>query len=253
MAHVLVSFTTEDGVSEWSPFELIDNGWLQLEFLHLVGLSDNIAELTCVTNLWLNGNCFQSVPPGVLAMTQLTFLNSTSNRLASLPPAIGQLTALEELFLERNCLVSLPRTVGLLRQLTKLTLGFNDLTSLPAELGELGSLQLLRVEHNKLHWLPRALDRLPAATTIVLNGNPLPLDVGKPHGSDDSRSKLPELFAATTSLLMIREPVADALVGLADLELPALVALEIVDAAFPNSVAMHKKWDLIVAVKHFRK
>ncbi|MBT9557297.1 MAG: hypothetical protein IV100_14755 [Myxococcales bacterium] len=29
--------------------------------------------------------------------------------------------------------------------------------------------------------------------------------------------------------------------------------VEILDVAFPNSIPMHKKWDLVVAVKHFHQ
>jgi len=50
---------------------------------------------------------------------------------------------------------------------------------------------------------------------------------------------------------MIRDEAATLAIGLQDLELPALVTLEIIDAAFPNAIPMHKKWDLVVAVKHF--
>ena len=90
-------------------------------------------------------------------------------------------------------------------------------------------------------------------TPSQLNGNPLPIEVGGLFGFDDSRSKLPELFAATTALAMIREEATTMAIGLQDLELPALVTLEIIDAAFPNSIAMHRKWDLVVAVKHFHQ
>lgn len=63
---------------------------------------------------------------------------------------------------------------------------------------------------------------------------------------------MPELIAATTSLLMIRERATDALIGLADLDLPALLSVDILDALFPNSIPLHKKWDLVVAVRHFK-
>ena len=64
---------------------------------------------------------------------------------------------------------------------------------------------------------------------------------------------LPALFAATTTLAMIREEATTVAIGLADLELPALVTLEILDAAWDNAIPMHKKWDLVVAVKHFHQ
>jgi len=61
------------------------------------------------------------------------------------------------------------------------------------------------------------------------------------------------IFNETRHVLgVIREAATIICVGLQDLELPALVTLEIIDAAFPNSIPMHKKWDLVTAVKHFR-
>ncbi len=88
-----------------------------------------------------------------------------------------------------------------------------------------------------------------------LSGNPLPIDVGPADRYTNARSKLPELFAATTwpSLLMIREQATDALVGLADFDLPALLSVEILDALFPNAIPMHKKWNLVVAIKHWHQ
>ncbi len=88
-----------------------------------------------------------------------------------------------------------------------------------------------------------------------LNGNPLPIDVGFRQGMRNSRSKLPQLLAATTwpELDGIREPAFDALVGLADLDLPALLSVEILDELFLNTIPMHKKWDLVVVVKHWHQ
>ena len=61
------------------------------------------------------------------------------------------------------------------------------------------------------------------------------------------------MCAKSTSLRTIRDEAATLAIGLQDLELPALVTLEIVDAAFTNSIPMHKKWALITAVKHFHQ
>jgi hypothetical protein len=82
-----------------------------------------------------------------------------------------------------------------------------------------------------------------------LVNNPLPVDIG--GFDDDSRARLPELFAATSHLGMIRPRATEICVALQELGLPALLTLEILDAAFPNSIRMAAKWDLIVAVKHF--
>lgn len=52
---------------------------------------------------------------------------------------------------------------------------------------------------------------------------------------------------------MLREPATEMLIGLAELDLPALLQVELIDAAFPNAVRMHAKWQLAVAVKHFHE
>ncbi len=88
-----------------------------------------------------------------------------------------------------------------------------------------------------------------------LNGNPLPIDVGPANRFTNSRSKLPELFDVTTwpSLDGIRERATDVLVALQSYFLPALQLVEILDALFENSIPMHKKWELVVAVKHWHQ
>jgi hypothetical protein len=50
---------------------------------------------------------------------------------------------------------------------------------------------------------------------------------------------------------MIRPRATEICIGLQHLRLPALVTLKILDAAFPNSIRMAAKWNLITTVKHF--
>jgi hypothetical protein len=52
---------------------------------------------------------------------------------------------------------------------------------------------------------------------------------------------------------MIRERATEICVALQELELPALITLEIIDAVFPNSesIIMYKEWQMACAVKHF--
>jgi len=69
----------------------------------------------------------------------------------------------------------------------------------------------------------------------------------------DARGQLLQIFAATTELAMMRDEATALCVGLADLDLPALVQVEILDAAFANAIPMHRKWDLVVAIKHWHQ
>ena len=66
---------------------------------------------------------------------------------------------------------------------------------------------------------------------------------------------MPRLFAATTWLSLdgIRERATDVLVALQSYFLPALQLVEILDALFPNTIPLHKKWDRVVTVKHWHQ
>ncbi len=160
------------------------------------------------------------------------------NQLVALPASVGQLTKLTKLSVRRT---------WPLRRLTACQLFSNRLTSLCNELSSLQQLSFLWLHANALRWLPLSLVALPTTTSVFLDDNPLALQV-----RGDARQLLPEILASTTSLHMIRDDATTLAIGLQDLELPALVTLEIIDAAFPNSIPMHLKWKLVVAVKHAR-
>jgi hypothetical protein len=54
-----------------------------------------------------------------------------------------------------------------------------------------------------------------------------------------------------SQMYVIRDRAATICMAMQDLELPALITLELLDAAFPNDIPMHKKWQLVTAAKHF--
>jgi hypothetical protein len=83
-----------------------------------------------------------------------------------------------------------------------------------------------------------------------LENNLLPLSFGE---EENTRPRLLELFAATTHIGVIRERAATICFALQDLELPAPLTLEILDALCPNSIRMWAKWELITMVKHFHQ
>jgi hypothetical protein len=149
-----------------------------------------------------------------------------------------------------NQLSSLPREIGRLQSLQELALNGNRLRAVPAELGRLRALKNLWLHGNLLQWLPVELECSPA-TQIRASNNPLALTFS---AFENVRPRLEELFAATTHIGMIRERATEICIGLQDLELPAFVTLQIVDeAVHENSIRMWAKWELITAVKHFRK
>ena len=74
------------------------------------------------------------------------------------------------------------------------------------------------------------------------------------ENAEECARRVDEIIAATTHIGMIRERATEICIGLQDLELPAFVTLQIIDAAVhENSIRMWAKWELITAVKHFRQ
>jgi hypothetical protein len=71
--------------------------------------------------------------------------------------------------------------------------------------------------------------------------------------AEQSARRVNEIIVATTHIGTIRERATEICIALQDLELPAFVTLQIIDAAVhENSIRMWAKWELITAVKHFR-
>jgi hypothetical protein len=164
---------------------------------------------------------------------------------------------------ENNALECVPPELADLQALERL-----DVRPFERCSSRLTALPLLQLPSNQLSWLPFDLERLPAATVVwvmslsfdtrCLNSlflrqvhyNPLPLSFTE---FEDVRPRLNELFAATTHIGMIRARAATICFAMQDLELPAPLTLEILDALMPNSIRMWAKWELITAVKHFHQ
>jgi hypothetical protein len=93
---------------------------------------------------------------------------------------------------------------------------------------------------------------------LQLHGNQLQTIVGLPFAltvgcAEQCARRVNEIIAVTTHIGAIRERATEICIGLQDLELPAFVTLQIIDAAVhENSIRMWAKWELITAVKHFR-
>jgi hypothetical protein len=83
-----------------------------------------------------------------------------------------------------------------------------------------------------------------------LSGNPLALSF---YGLENARPCFLELFSLTAHIGMIRERAANICFAMQDLELPAPLTLEIIDADCPNSIRMWAKWELITTIKHFHQ
>ena len=120
----------------------------------------------------------------------------------SIPPQIGRLGSLRLLHASDNRLASLPREIGQLTACVDLSLDDNGLTELPAELACLSALGRLSLRNNPLAFLPQELGALSPRAAMMLSGTLLPCDVRDFWAN--LRCMLPEIFAATTALGMIR-------------------------------------------------
>lgn len=112
-------------------------------------------------------------PAVLLALTRLTHLRLSGNRIAAVPPGVAALGALEELALDANALAALPDELGSLRRLRTLVLRGNALAALPETVGGLGALVSLSVSSNALRRLPRALGECAALESLTANSNAL--------------------------------------------------------------------------------
>jgi Leucine-rich repeat (LRR) protein len=212
------------------------------ELSDLTQLDPNLKKLIAHTN------CFVHVPLSVFTLTRLDVLNLFFNRISSIAPDIGRLTTLTELGLGRNRLTRLPREIGRLKALRVLELSANALECVPKELADLQQLEGLQFDSNLLRWLPIELARLPTSTFVALCDNVLSTSF---YPGENARLRFVELFCATTHIGMIRERATTVCIALQDLELPAPLTLEIIDALLPNNIRMWAKWELITVVKHF--
>jgi hypothetical protein len=81
-----------------------------------------------------------------------------------------------------------------------------------------------------------------------LEDNPLALTFRR---GENARPRLLEVFSETTHIGMIRKRAATICFAMQDLELPAPLTLEIIDALLPNNIRMWAKWEIITTIKHF--
>lgn len=220
--------------------------------LHLVGcgitsISSSLTRLTLLQDLHLSHNKMATVPLSVVSLTALRTLELSHNLLETLDDSLNSLVLLEQLYVNNNRLTSLSLALPSLRNFDASS---NFFSLLPRQLATMlpALVHVSFRQCERLHWLPRELASLRpclfADARLV------------PQGHSEHAPLLPEhiiqLSEQTPHFGPIRQLAADIAIGLADLELPALVTLEIVDAALPNCVKMAAKWDLVVLVKHWR-
>ncbi|HYH56997.1 MAG TPA: leucine-rich repeat domain-containing protein, partial [Anseongella sp.] len=159
---------------------------LQLKRLDLymngvTALPAGIGKLTNLTYLDLTTNDLRGdVLPRITGLTQLQYLSFGNNELTGkIPPGLGNLTSLQVLNLSQNSLSGqLPGTLGNLTALTTLNLRYNAFTGpVPVSLSQLTALTSLNLSFNRLEELPNMT--FPATLALDVSSNKLDLyDLG---------------------------------------------------------------------------
>ncbi|WP_372371453.1 leucine-rich repeat domain-containing protein [Candidatus Uabimicrobium sp. HlEnr_7] len=95
-------------------------------------------------------NFLQQLPPEIAQLTFLKELILDGNQLITLPKEIGKLTSLVKLCLSNNQLENIPPEIGNLQNLQYLYLANNKLTSIPQQISKLTSLKHLSISINPI-------------------------------------------------------------------------------------------------------
>ncbi|CAM9220260.1 unnamed protein product [Ectocarpus sp. 4 AP-2014] len=127
---------------------------LSLKSCKLRRLDDDVAELGCLKELYLETNLILNLPETFTRLRMLEILDAKKNRLQDCPEAIGSLSLLKRLELDGNRLEVLPPSLSQLTQLEVLTLSSNHVYQLPNEIVGLAKLKTLDVNGNMLTHLP---------------------------------------------------------------------------------------------------
>ena len=152
------------------------------EIVHaLVQVPTGLSMLTNLEFLDLSSNAFANLNTDFSAMTRLRTLKIHNHLRVEntrqpaivmvLSDTITTLRSLTELDLMHSTLQALPEALGQLHNLTKLEVSNCGLSQLPASITQLSQLQTLTLARNLLQVLPADLGRLQNLTCMDLYGN----------------------------------------------------------------------------------
>ncbi|XP_062502843.1 leucine-rich repeat-containing protein 40-like [Corticium candelabrum] len=143
---------------------------LNLSNNRLTGLPDDLSNLCCVEELFLQYNCLMKLPESIGCMTRLYELDVKNNRLVALPASIGNLTCLAILNTTNNVLTSVPPSLGRVIKLQELCLHSNRLKDLPENVCKLKDLESLYLGENRLECLPFKIGHFRQMTEMDVSG-----------------------------------------------------------------------------------
>lgn len=157
------------------------NGYfLDLSHLNLSAvITGGLRQAHHLRGLHLSFNKLSLLPePDLGCLTNLCFLDLSSNQLTALPAALSSLSCLIELKASRNLLTSLPASLpACLPKLESLDLAHNRLEGLPNTLAAMTALTALHLDGNPLFTVPFEVSRLKFLRHLTLEGCPLIDDV----------------------------------------------------------------------------
>lgn len=134
-------------------------------------LDPSIANLTQLSDLWLDNNELTSIPASIGNLNNLTYLSLNNNLLTSMPDEVGNLTNLETLGVQSNRLASIPSSLGDLTSLSTLSFYDNQINAIPDELWTLTELTILSLSTNHIRAISPAIGDLTNLTFLDLGGN----------------------------------------------------------------------------------
>ena len=155
---------------------------LNLSFLYLVELPEELKALYWLEVLKVAGNDLKKLPEWIGNFTELKELDLDCNELSVLPDSIGKLTKLKSITLDENRLETLPDTFGNLKSLEVFALWERHnnpkleelygqaswFTYLPESFGKLSSLKIFSIAETRLTKLPESFGNLKALKHLAI-------------------------------------------------------------------------------------
>ena len=165
------------------------------KYISLVNLSSNHIEriekqfiyvYSQISSLDISHNKLASLPKEMKKMTRLITLDLSHNHMISLPSSITYIPSLAHLDISHNKLTYLSTSVKHMRSLTHLDISHNHLTTLPNFVEEMVLLKEIRIVYNKFqcscellwlkHWISEAVQDYTLVRCKMESGKSIGLD-----------------------------------------------------------------------------
>jgi len=129
-----------------------------------------VFELRQLKSLSIYNNQISEIPAAIQNLTDLEFLDLSSNQILSLPDELFKLKQLKYLDFTSNQIYEIPAAIQNLSDLEFLDLSINSVDRLPDEIGQLRNLHSLKMRSIRIIELPGCLESLPKLSTLDISG-----------------------------------------------------------------------------------